>query len=379
MKLVDLYTRLSPLLRPLGLPYSLLMRQRRALYGQGLLGRYVPSCPVVSVGNIAWGGTGKTPLTAWLLQWAEDNGLKAVVLTRGYKGKPGKRPLLLRRDTPVEQSGDEPLLLARAFPKAAVVVFPKRDQAARFAESCLAPDFFILDDGMQHLAVQRSLDIVLLRPEDLLEEWDRVIPSGSWREGSSALSSASVFGIKAGPEEFERLIPEATRRLAHLGKPLFSFTLAPAGLRPVFPRRGENNPLLSPGEYRDRPYLLVSGVGNPEQVAATAKEIVGREPLYRFDFDDHHPFTEADVQALTKMGAAHLPVVCTAKDAVKLKSFSEIWGKAPLWALETRMEFGPCLAWDSRQPAFSFPSWWEGWWQNLTNSGIAHTSDSGKS
>lgn len=365
MKLAELYSRLSPVLRPLGIPYAFLMRQRRSLYRQELLRSYRPFSPVVSVGNISWGGTGKTPLTAWLLQWSEDNGLKAVVLSRGYMGKPGKRPLLVRRDTAVEQSGDEALLLARAFSRASVVVFPKRIQAAQFAENCLAPDLLVLDDGMQHLALQRSIDIVLLSPEDLREEWDRVIPSGTWREGCSALSAASVFCIKAGAEEFEELAPLAQKRLARFGRPLFSFTLAPLGLRPVFPREGKNHPLLPPGEYRDRPYLLVSGVGKPEQVKSTAHELMGRDPVFHFDFDDHYPYTEADIQAFLGMSPAPLPVVCTAKDAVKLKSFSEVWGSSPLWTLETRVEFGPCIDFSGQGEAPpTFPVWWENWWKN---------------
>ncbi len=340
------------------------MRQRRALYRKGWISDYAPSCPCVSVGNISWGGTGKTPLTSWLLEWAQGRGLKAVVLMRGYRGKPGRRPLLVRRDTPVEQTGDEPLLLARAFPQASVVVFPRRSEAARFAENYLEPDLLILDDGMQHLNMRRDADIVLLRPEDFYEEWDRVIPSGSWREGSSALAAASAFAVKIKEEEFAALLPMAQRRLQRYGKPLFSFTLDPVCLRPLLPREGRNNTPLLPEQYRDRPYILVSGVGRPEQVEQSAREFLGREPVQHFDFDDHHPYSAVDVQALLKMAAAPLPVVCTAKDAVKLKSFAEEWGNMPVWILETRVRFGSCLDFASEKiNMLSFVEWWEHWWE----------------
>lgn len=368
MKLTDIYSRLSPYLRPFGLPYSCLMRLRRALYQQGVFNSHTPTCPVISIGNIAWGGSGKTPLTGCLLQWAEDKGLKAVVLTRGYKGSPGKRPLLVRRDTPVEQSGDEALQLARAFPKASVVVFPKRAQAARFAENCLAPDFIVLDDGMQHLALQRNLDIVLLRPEDLLGEWNRAIPSGAWREGASALAAASAFCVKVSPADFEALLPAAQERLAAFGRPLFSFVLQPLGLRPVFPRQGKNHPLLSPEEYKDKPYLLISGVGDSGQVEKTACELMGRPPVSHFAFDDHYPYTETDVQGVLKLSPAPLPMVCTAKDAVKLKAFESAWGNVPLWTLETRVAFGPCRDYGAEgEGAVSFLDWWESRWRDLRN------------
>lgn len=365
MKLADLYSRISPALRPLGLPYSLIMRQRRALYRNGWIAGYAPSRPCVSVGNISWGGTGKTPLTGWLLDWAARNDLKAVVLMRGYRGKPGKRPLLVRRDTPVEHTGDEPLLLARAFPQASVVVFPRRSDAARFAENCLEPDFFILDDGMQHLGMCRDLDIILLRPEDLDEQWGRVIPSGTWREGCSALGAASAFAIKAEPADFEELSSMARKRLAHFRKPLFSFTLAPQGLRPVFPRQGKNNPMLEPEAYAGQRYLLVSGVGKPEQVELTAQQLMGRPPERHFDYADHHLYSEADVKSLLRAADGKLPIICTPKDAVKLKSFDGLWdASVPLWMLETRVEFGPVLNFGADNGKVeSFHAWWENWWE----------------
>lgn len=364
------------------------MAKRRKLYTRGALPVFVPRCPCVAVGNIAWGGTGKTPFTAWLLTWARQRDLKAVVLTRGYGGSPGKTPLLARADTSPEQAGDEPLMLAQAFPEASVLVFPKRGESARYAQNHLNPDLFILDDGMQHLRMGRHADIVLLRPEDLEEEWNRVIPAGSWREDASALATASAFAIKADEKEFARLTPMAEKRLAGLGKGLFSFTLHPIGLRPLLTKAEQRAALprneacgtesasgstseqkagnlaeksldswISKHEYVDRPYILVSGVGNPAQAEASARLLMGRSPVQHFDFADHHPYSIADIQAIVKMSAAPLPVICTAKDAVKLQSFGEAWGSLPVWVMETEVRFGPYLFCDR-----SFPQWWEQWW-----------------
>ena len=365
MKLLSLYQALGPLLRPFGLPYAGGMSVRRVLYAGGHLASYRPACPVVSVGNIAWGGSGKTPLTAWLLSFAQAASLKAAVLSRGYKANPGNAPLHVQPGIAAQAAGDEPLMLAHAFPEAAVISFPNRAEAARYAEACFSPDLIILDDGMQHLAVRRDINIVILRPQDLEGDWNRVIPSGSWREGVSALASASAFVIKAEADELARLEGLAWQRLGFFARPLFSFRMAPTGLRPLFPQGSGMEPetsasyagyaaqdFLKPEDYRDRPYVLISGVGNHKGVEATATRLMGRSPMRHLDFADHHPYSEADVQAVRNMFPTLLPVLCTAKDAVKLAAFRGAWDGTSVWVLETEAEFGPSVFTEE-----SFSSW----------------------
>ena len=142
------------------------------------------------MGNISWGGTGKTPVVGWLLGWAAQKKLKAVVLSRGYKGKPPALPFLVEACGSPLESGDEPLMLAKLFPGASVLVDPVRSRAVRFAEKTLSPGLFVLDDGFQHLGVSRDLNILLLTPDDLGAGWNRVIPGGTWRENSGALADA---------------------------------------------------------------------------------------------------------------------------------------------------------------------------------------------
>jgi tetraacyldisaccharide 4'-kinase len=331
------------------------MRERRAFYARGVFASYTPSCPCVSVGNIALGGSGKTPLVSFLLERAAAVGKKAVVLSRGYGGRVGASPLLVGPDTSPAVCGDEPLMLARAHPEASVLVFPRRAEAARQAERLLAPDILILDDGMQHLALHRDADIVLLRPADLAEDWGRVIPSGPWREGAFALEAATLFAVKEDAGADGRLPAEASARLAALGRPVFPFHLEPLGLRPLFPGKGRDvpSPLFGRGVYEDRPYLLLSGIGNPDGAARTAAALIGRGPELRCDFDDHRAFSAADVKKVLKLGGC-LPVVCTPKDAVKLEAFAGLFADVPLWVLETRVSFSAPLFAD-----FSFAEWWE--------------------
>jgi tetraacyldisaccharide 4'-kinase len=350
------------------------MRTRRALYARGVFASYAPSCPCVSVGNIAFGGSGKTPLVSFLLELAAVQGKKAVVLSRGYGGRGAGRPLVVGPDTPPALCGDEPLMLARAHPEASVIVAPRRVEAARTAESRFAPDMLILDDGMQHLALRRDADIVLLRPADLAEDRGKVIPSGPWREGPSALDAATVFAVKEDTGAVGSLPAASSAFLASLGRPVFPFHLEPLGLRPLFSGNadapqpahgkhegcrqgpaGERTPqtMLERGHYEGRPYLLLSGVGNPDGVERTAAALIGRGPERRCDFDDHRAFSSADIRAVLRFGN-NLPVVCTPKDAVKLEAFAGLFEGVPLWVLETRPCFSAPLFAD-----FSLADWWE--------------------
>jgi len=169
MSSLPLQKSLYPLLRPLGAAYRVLMRARRRRYENGAACR--TDVPCVSVGNIGWGGSGKTPVVQWLLQWAAGHGLHAVVLTRGYKASPPGLPYVVTPQSPAAHAGDEPLMLARSCPQGTVVVDPVRSRSARWAQERLDPDFFVLDDGFQHVQVARDTDLVLLKKDDLHAEW----------------------------------------------------------------------------------------------------------------------------------------------------------------------------------------------------------------
>lgn len=336
-------------LAPFGTLYGLVMALRARLWQQEVWQIFKPECPCVAVGNIAWGGTGKTPLVDWLLCWAENHNLHAVVLTRGYKARLVAPPTLVTSTHSAETVGDEPLMLQRGHPKASVLVDPVRRRSGAFALERLAPDLLILDDGMQHMAVARDLDLVVLRPEDLTQDWNRVIPAGPWRENASALARAGAFLIKASPDQMTDLAPLLSARLECFQRPVFSFSLEPAELVRV----GEKDtpPNCSAPAFGSRPYALMTGVGNPAHVLETVTAFMHAPPVTHRVFPDHHRYTPDDVLALSG-----LPIVCTAKDAVKLLPLAHL---AELWALHVRVTFGPAL-WTA-QP---FPVWWDAWWNS---------------
>lgn len=374
---------LAPLLLPLSFIYGEIAALRRAarennpVSGPAFFGE--PPVPCVSVGNISWGGTGKTPVTGWLLDWAASCGLRAAVLTRGYRAQPPCLPFPVLPDTDVRLGGDEPLMLARRHPDASIMVDPRR---ARAAERLLLdaeeagqrpPDLFILDDGFQHVAMGRHLDLVLMDAEDFQpgprSNWNRVIPAGSWREPQSALAHAGAFLVKTTEEEWPGLAEAMTARLAPYGRPVFAFSLRCRGLLPCSPRAALSSS-SAPGAERippptpetplpdelSGPYLLVSGVGNPEKVKDTATSFMGAPPARVMRFPDHHAYSRADAILLSDYD---MPIICTAKDAVKL---SEL-GLPRLYALDVEADFFASLSdSSSTAPGIPFPAWWGIWW-----------------
>lgn len=337
---------LSIVLEPCGWLYGQAMRVREKLYQSGVMRSWAPSAPTVSVGNIGWGGTGKTPVADWLLGWAESRGLEAVLLTRGYRARPEKLPYVVLPGARAEEAGDEPLMLAGNHPAAHVVVDPDRVRAGRMAEREFNPELIVLDDGFQHMRVRRHVNLTLLRSEDLGEDWNRVIPAGSWREPQSALKRADAFMIKISPQGFEALRPSLDERLGSLSRPVFSFSIAPSGVRQVVGQRTAR-------DFGEAPYLLVSGVGEPGQVEATATAHLGYPPLQHMIFKDHHAYTGKDVQEIIrtaeKVGCR--AILCTPKDAVKLRDLCT----EDFWQFDLRVEFGPSTLGRHN----TFESWWE--------------------
>lgn len=335
----------GPVLKPLAWVYGVGMRLREGLYKRGLFRTWQPAALTVSVGNIGWGGTGKTPIAGWLLDWAQHKGIEALLLTRGYKAKPVKYPYLVQSGALVEEAGDEPLMLATSHPRAHVIVDPNRIRGGQWGVKQFNPKLVVLDDGFQHMAVERHVNLVLLKPADLASQWNMVIPAGSWRESMSALDRADAFMIKVGPTNFAKLKPYFKERLERFHKPIFSFQVQPTGIRQVL--RGNTERDFDGGSY-----LLVTGVGDPELVKRTATSYFGYKPMKHLVYRDHHFYTKSDVLEMQtvarKFGCE--AILCTPKDAVKLGPMcTEMF-----WQFDLRVDFGPSSIGENTP----FTTWW---------------------
>lgn len=317
-RIIHIQEKLPHLLAPLGQAYAALMRQRAKLYASGRLPVWLPPVPCISVGNISWGGTGKTPVASWLLDWALGKELRPAVLTRGYGSRPPRLPYPVKTSDLATKAGDEPLLLKRAHPQAEIIVDPNRVRGGKLACTQLGAEILILDDGFQHLRINRNLNLCLLAPRDLEEDWDKVIPAGSWREDFSALHRADAFLVNTMDDEEGCLEAVAQIRLGILSKPLFFFQVS---------ARGITNPMtgVTLDSLEKIRFILVTGIANPDKVCRTCRTYLGEQPVRHLIYPDHHPFRAKDWQEIADQAKAMRceHILCTPKDAIKLAAFAD--------------------------------------------------------
>ncbi len=315
-------------LAPAGWLWGDVMRLRRSLYEAGFGGSEQPACPVVSVGNLTLGGTGKTPAVAWLVSRLIEAGERPAMVSRGYGGKGREVRIVSEGRGNVLSSppaSDEAVLMARMFSSVPVVTGKDRPAAARRAEA-LGAGVIVVDDGFQHLALKRSFDLVVLRG-DLPFGNGRMFPAGLLREPLRALQRAGAILItgEAVPgirEKASSLAPEAE---------IFEGRLAPSALVNL-----EGLAIGSLDDLRGTGIVAVSGIGNPDGFLRTL-EGLGAKILKNLAFSDHAVYGEVEVAriaAALKETGAEL-VVATEKDAVKL---TDLPGTKPFRDLRVELE-----------------------------------------
>jgi tetraacyldisaccharide 4'-kinase len=276
--------------------------------------------PVVSIGNLSAGGTGKTPFTIALAQLLLRGGIHVDVLSRGY-GRSSKDVERVDVHGSAGQFGDEPLLIS-AKTGVPVYVGTQRYRAGQLAErdADSKTGVHLLDDGFQHRQLARQVDIVLVNSEDLA---DSRLPAGNLREGLSALKRAAVLAVPEGDDAaVERL------RALGLGQPIWRF------------RREMVTPKI-PESLAQRPVVAFCGIARPEQFF-TGLAQKGFQVAASRTFPDHHAFTQAGVAMLRKLqdstGSAAL--VTTAKDLVRLGDLAAtLDSSGPIFAVDLQVTF----------------------------------------
>jgi tetraacyldisaccharide 4'-kinase len=307
----------SPLLL-LALAYGAAMRLRGAAYQRGWLKRRRAGAKVIVFGNLSVGGTGKTPLAAWIAKKLFERGVRSAALTRGYGGRAGKGPLLVSDGsgplTSFEEAGDEAMLLARKLPGVPVIAGSDRARSAELAVSRFGATHLVLDDGFQHLALEHDVDILVMNAgHDPARE--HLLPRGPLREPISAAKRAHVIvltgaspGEPAGFPWMERVCPSVPVFPARY-RPLGLVSLASGAIRPV-----------------SEPTLAFCGLGSPQGFFASLLAS-GVKVMEEDVFTDHHIYTIEDLRSLReKAGKAKATrLVTSEKDAVKIR---------PEWAEE---------------------------------------------
>ncbi len=313
--------------RPFGPFYSQLMVFRAFLYRKSIIKTYKPPVPVISVGNLTMGGTGKTPLVMYLAKYLTTQGYKPAIVSRGYRGTSKGAATIVSDGSAIlmdaEQSGDEPWLLANELSEVVVAIGKNRVIPCRDVIESHQCDIIILDDGFQHLRVARSIDLVLF-DADVFAGNSRVFPAGELREPVSALKRCHAFiltGInKSNRERADKCAEVLLQKFQD--KALFRFSATyPAAFKywctGSKPER-ENIPVSA---LPDNLYCF-SGIANPQRFKQLITESGIMISSFK-TFSDHHRYSEEDFQQLISESRSENAqgLLTTEKDMPKIRKF----------------------------------------------------------
>lgn len=296
------------LLWPFSISYLAAASARRLLYRRGLLRAENVGAPVIVIGNITVGGTGKTPLVVWLARVLKLRGFQVGIVCRGYLGRAEKWPQLVTPGSDPRLVGDEAVMLAGRT-RCPVAAAPDRVAAARALLAESAVDLILSDDGLQHYRLERTLEFAVVDGRRGLGN-GLCLPAGPLRESPKRLNEADAVVVNGGD-------------WGHGG--VFRVRMMPRYLFEL--RTGRKLPLAA---FKGKRVHAIAGIGHPERFFETLEEhglLVDPRPL-----TDHADITEADLQC-----DGPEPVIMTEKDAVKCRTFAQ----ANVWCLVADLEFEP--------------------------------------
>lgn len=311
------------ILVPFSWLYGLAVWIRNFFYDQGLFKSTGFNMPVISVGNITVGGTGKTPHTEYLVELLKDE-FRVATLSRGYR----RESRDFRIATPTSQAqeiGDEPLQIKQKYPNVTVAVDRKRvNGITELMKLAPAIEVILLDDAYQHRSLRPGFSVLLIdysRP--ILN--DRLLPAGMLREPAANRNRANIILVTKTPEDIKPMkMREYVNNLdLNIGQHLFFTTMHYGNLLPLFP--GEKEEHRNAEWYRNKEtgILMVSGIANPKGLRSYAETI--SENIIEISFPDHHHYTRKDIERIiqqsTKLEESHgeVLILTTEKDAVKLR------------------------------------------------------------
>jgi tetraacyldisaccharide 4'-kinase len=293
---------------PAELLFQTVSAARTALYSSGILGTHATAVPALSVGNLTVGGTGKTPLAAYLARRLRDAGATPAIVLRGY-------------------GDDEPLVHRTLNPDVTVVVTPDRVAGSVQARD-LGCDVVVLDDAFQHRRASRVADVVVISADRWPGGRRHLLPAGPWREDLTAARRASLVVVTRKAASLDRAGTVIDAVSATITIPTAIIHLDPGELRSA-----TGTERVDVGALRGESVLAISGIGDPS--AFEAQLVAAGARVDAVAFRDHHRYSESDVAALSRRAAAHDRAVCTLKDAVKL---GPLWpGASPLWYVSQRV------------------------------------------
>ncbi len=304
------------LLFPFSLLYGLVMALRNVLFNVGLLKSEQFDVPLLSIGNITVGGTGKTPHTEYVISLLKDD-YKMAVLSRGY-GRKTKGFVEVTEPSTPEQCGDEPCQMKRKFPQQLVVVDEDRRNGIKTLLDCYKPEVILMDDAYQHRWVKAGFSVLLVDYTRPLFQ-DFVMPTGNLREFPLGKKRADLIVVTKCPEgisDADKALFRRKLRLA-IGQELYFSAFNYGELVPVFFEERDKDLDLIGAEV-----LLLSGIANPKPLENYLKNEGAK--ITGVSFVDHHQFSEKDIakvmEAYELLSEERRCIITTEKDAVRLKA-----------------------------------------------------------
>ena len=313
--------------------YELIVRMRIALYATGYKKSRRLENPVISVGNLTVGGTGKTPCVAFIARYLRDEGHQVAILSRGYKRATSGLVEVSNTEAVIRDAraaGDEPYLLARSLPGVRVVVDADRYQAGKWLEVKGEVTAFVLDDGFQHLALERSLNLVLIDATDPIASAE-MVPLGRLREPVTSLGRADAVIVTRSDEPFDqREIKQLIAAYCRPATPVFYAYHDLVNLRPF---AGGNS--VAPQAFSRKRVATLSGIARPDRLLHDLRHF-GIEIVSSQTFPDHHKYTAKEFRDALQsaIGAGAEALIMTEKDAINLSEAAPAESNLPVYTAE---------------------------------------------
>ena len=305
----------------ISLPYSLIINIRNRLYDQNILAAEKLPCPVISVGNITVGGTGKTPCVIMLAKMLQSNGFKPAILSRGYGGKSTKAVNIVSDGHSIlldaMSAGDEPFLLAKELPDVPVITGPRRVVTAKVAINLFGANVLVCDDAMQHRQIYRDINLVLLDSAKPLGN-GHLLPRGRLREPVAGLKRASAF-ILTRVEETTQKNEEALKLIYGSGIPVFQSVHKADEIV-----KGDYSIKYPLAWLAGKKVCAFCGIAKPDSFKKILTSL--KTQILSFDdFPDHYPYSRRDLDELrTKFADLQADcLITTQKDIMRLQNFPE--------------------------------------------------------
>ena len=326
---------MRPLLLPFVPLYGAGVAIRNWFFDIGLLRSHEVGVPVVSVGNLSAGGSGKTPLVELLAKRLMTTGRKVAIISRGYKRQSSGTLVVSNGSVQCAEAwvaGDEPAQMAAKLTGAVVIVDEKRSRGAEYAIRKFGSNVIILDDGFQHRYVRRNLDIVVL-PVNEVEDSGWMLPAGNRREPMTSIKRASLIALSRCESigQFQKA-KAIVRRWTD--KPVIGLTIKVSAFR-----RASSRFSIDLGGIKGKTAVAFSGIGNPDSFARTLNSL-GLEVKKCVVFPDHHFYRESELKNLERLMAETRADYCvtTEKDIARLSSggneYQSFLEKTPLFLVE---------------------------------------------